>query len=510
MNPAVKTILLLLVIFTPTNGKVCVPILKTRREVESAMKLPGRIHIWDSSIRDFGLLEALMRDGELLCSVDFITREDFEGRTLVVAVASRRPYVRVEGNYTRVSGYLGDIWTSLEKTLNFTSIFVKPGASNRKMLTNGTIDVLLEAKIMNTYPAGHYVYSYQVATNSYSLFALSEGTKISVWWYVKIFSGGLWAMTSLFLIGITFMLVGMYRIKKTTCHDYVECHDELDAVSLDLLCALGGITGQGVQMMPSSPSLRILMITSLMMGLLIYSGFSGNLTSYLASRGSFTPLQSIHDVAQKRTHSLCMRRNSLVYKDIMTSVLGPGLSLKGLINTGNCPDMRDSKNLCKSDVIYMEAPDIFIDAYRQSTQRCKMIQLPGNYWGLRISFVFARFSPYRRVIDRYLMRLHSSGIFDYLERKWISRELRDDVHHKFDFKPVEYGHIIIIFLGLCTMILLSALICIFEIIWHRIKLRCERKRKIKRRLKTLVKLTEGNFPKNSYLKSNYPQIKRIT
>ncbi|XP_011301624.1 uncharacterized protein [Fopius arisanus] len=498
MNPLVKIILFLPAILQLANGEFCLPMLKTVGEAESAMILPGRIRKWDPYTKEFVLLEALKKDGELFCSVDFLSRADLQGRTIVVAVHSS-PYVRVQGNYTGVSGYLGDIWMNLEETLKFKSIFTKPGPTNRKTLTNGTIDVLLEANAIATYTAGHYTYSYQVITNSYALFALSEGTRVSLWWYAKIFSRGLWAMTSLFLIGITCMLVGMYRIKKATCHDYIECNDELDAVSLDLLCVLGGITGQGFQMMPSSLSLRIVMITSLVMGLLISSGFSGNLTSYLASRGSFAPLQSLHDVAQKRTHSLCMRTNSLIYNDLMQSVLGTGLALKGLINTGNCPqDMRGIKDLCKSDVIYMEVPDIFIDAYRQSQQSCKIIQLPGDYWGLRISFLFARFSPYRQVINTYLMKLHSSGVFDYLERKWISRELLDEVHQKFDFQAVEHGHIIIIFLGLCSMILISALICIIEVIWYRIRLRCDREQKIKRRMKMLNKLADGHFPRKSY------------
>lgn len=67
-----------------------------------------------------------------------------------------------------------------------------------------------------------------------------------------------------------------------------------------------------------------------------------------------------------------------------------------------------------------------------------------------------------------LLRLKSSGIITYFERKWIPVELdsRINEHNWRQFHPVEYAHIHIISLGMIYMMIISALICIFENIWY--------------------------------------------
>lgn len=162
-----------------------------------------------------------------------------------------------------------------------------------------------------------------------------------------------------------------------------------------------------MQVIPSSISLRIVILTSLMMGVLISGGYSSTLTSYLAIRGNYVPMSNLQEVVEKKTHALCMRNSSSAYKNLFeTAQKDPDLEKKwrSLVNTQACPDMTDARQLapklCRRGVVYFEAPDIFLVAYRQVYHECLIVQLPGRYWGLSIAFLFSRSSPYRLVIDK--------------------------------------------------------------------------------------------------------------
>lgn len=69
----------------------------------------------------------------------------------------------------------------------------------------------------------------------------------------------------------------------------------------------------GFQKIPKSLSLRLIVLSSLLMSILISCGFSSTLTSCLANKGNFVSLTNLEDIAMKRTHSLCIRNDSTAY-----------------------------------------------------------------------------------------------------------------------------------------------------------------------------------------------------
>lgn len=75
---------------------------------------------------------------------------------------------------------------------------------------------------------------------------------------------------------------------------------------------------------------------------------------------------------------------------------------KGLLNY-NCPDMRDSETLasklCRPGFVYLEAPAIFLPIYRKVQHECDIVQLPDNYWSVRLTFLHARSARHRKLID---------------------------------------------------------------------------------------------------------------
>lgn len=69
----------------------------------------------------------------------------------------------------------------------------------------------------------------------------------------------------------------------------------------------------------------------------------------------------------------------------------------------DCPDMMDSETLasklCHPGFVYLEVPAIFLPIYRQVQHECVIVQLPDNYWSLRLAFVHARAAQHRKLID---------------------------------------------------------------------------------------------------------------
>lgn len=75
---------------------------------------------------------------------------------------------------------------------------------------------------------------------------------------------------------------------------------------------------------------------------------------------------------------------------------------KGLINKG-CPDMTDSttllSKLCHPGLAYLELPEIFLPHYNKIEDNCNIVQLPDNYWRIKLAFVHIRTAQHRQLLD---------------------------------------------------------------------------------------------------------------
>ncbi|XP_035742265.1 uncharacterized protein LOC118450555 isoform X3 [Vespa mandarinia] len=454
------------------QAEICLRLLKNKEESRILQKSPGRIWRWDSIAENFVPLEALKSNNGLVCSVDFV--KDLAMKSITVVADNMNPYIIINANQSQVTGFIGDVWMTLEETLKFTTIYRRAGSSAGWTLTNGRAHALLEATVIYSYTSGYYTYSVPITTNYYALFVQSEGTRVSTWWYASIFSRNLWRVTGLFIVCIVFIIMGINALRKTICKFDIECDDEFSSLSFVFLYVLSGISGQGCQKIPLSWSLRLTILSFLFMGMSLFCGFSSTLTSYLTIGITSVPLTSLKDVAEKRTHSLCVRNNSGAYIHFTVNGLREEDLMpewKDLVNK-DCPDTMNmltiGSNLCTPGFVYLEGPDIFLSIYQQVLNQCHYVQLPQPYWILKLAFQHARSSKYRKIIDLYLMRLRSVGILDYLEKKWIKKEQNILIQPQWtDFRAVEYGHIHIVFSMLSIAALFSVLICVLENIFYR-------------------------------------------
>ncbi|KOC68758.1 hypothetical protein WH47_06550 [Habropoda laboriosa] len=270
---------------------------------------------------------------------------------------------------------------------------------------NGQAHALLVATVIYSDTSGYYAYSTPITTISYALFVQSDGTRVLPEWYVNVFSRGLWLTVLIFVLGTAAVIVGVHYLKKVTQANYVEYDDEFSSASFNLLVVLGSLSGQGLQKIPASWPLRLIVLSHLITGMLLSDGFSSTLTSYLAIRGNYLPLTGLEDALQKRSHSVCVRNDSSAY--IRFTVDGSPRGevkeeWKTLVNS-YCPDMRNTSalvsQLCTPGFAYLEVPDVFLPIYQRVRHICRIVETANRYWTLKISFLHARFAKHRHLIN---------------------------------------------------------------------------------------------------------------
>ncbi|CAK9834404.1 hypothetical protein ANTRET_LOCUS10940 [Anthophora retusa] len=465
-----KAVAFLTVFVALTTAEKCIRFLNNSNEKRIFQTIPGRVWQWNSAVEEFEEIQAVKLNGSVVCSVKMAS--DLRGEVIVAATDIMHPYVLRSSNNSGVTGFIGDIWTTLEEMLGFVTIYRKAGPSASQTLMNGQAHALLVATVIYSDTSGYYTYSTPITTISYALFVQSDGTRVLQEWYANVFSRGLRLTILIFVLGTAVVIIGVHYLKKVTQANYLEYDDEFSSASFNLLVVLSSLSGQALQKIPASWPLRLIVLSNLITGMLLSGGFSSTLTSYLAIRGNYLPLTGLEDALQKRTHSVCVRNDSSAYIRFTVDGSPRGevkKEWKDLVN-GYCPDMRNTtgldSRLCTPGFAYLEVPDVFLPIYERVRHVCPIVETTNRYWTLQISFLHARFAKHRHLINLYLMRLHSAGIFKYLERKWMPKgRERSEVDYS-AFQPVEYAHVHLLLLGFVYMTILSVLICILEIIWH--------------------------------------------
>ncbi|XP_025152593.1 uncharacterized protein LOC109503796 [Harpegnathos saltator] len=451
----------------------------TSREARTVVFRPGIVWYWNANTNDFEKLEVLTLGNTAFCSVDAVN--DLRGKTLRVGLQPIIPFIMRNKDRTGVTGFVGDMWTNLEEALGFKTIYRRVRRKYEETLVNGGAHALLITSAMYAHSTCHFDYSIPFTTSSYALFVQSEDKKASGTWYFDTFSGDLWLTTFIFTLCIACSIMGTYYVKKLICVNYTEFHDELSWPLFSLLYVLGGISGQGFQKIPRSWSLRLIILSCLLLGLLLSCGFSTTLTSDLTTRRISVPIANLEDVAIKRTHTLCVRNDSSAYIHFTVDESLEGEiedDWKELVNH-DCPDLTGNTNpaaeLCDPSFVYLEAPNIFRSKFYEVLRNCSFVQLPETYWSRRLAFLHARSSQYRHLINMYILRMRTAGILNYLEKKWMSADIYSQSTYirQSTFRPVEYEHINVVFCGFFTMIIVSAFICVLENVWYKLRLKYE-------------------------------------
>lgn len=101
-----------------------------------------------------------------------------------------------------------------------------------------------------------------------------------------------------------------------------------------------------------------------------------------------------------------------------------------------------------------------------------------------------------------LTRMHSAGILNYLEKKWITQQIyiQSNYHPSNSFQSVEYMHIRLTNWFFLMMMIISVLICILENVWYK-----QHARKFKKKNSNLILL--GTRDNNLNVMKTYYEMK---
>lgn len=79
----------------------------------------------------------------------------------------------------------------------------------------------------------------------YSLFIQPDGAIITTWWYINIFSRGVWTAFFVSVVCVACSIMMVQHVKKFVYADRKDHDDEFSSPLFNVLYVLGGTTGQG-------------------------------------------------------------------------------------------------------------------------------------------------------------------------------------------------------------------------------------------------------------------------
>ncbi|XP_052133617.1 uncharacterized protein LOC113215125 [Frankliniella occidentalis] len=301
---------------------------------------------------------------------------EISGQVLTVAYDTLIPYVTFErrGDRLVLTGYLGELWTVLQTTLGFRSVFVRVnGNGARSMLQRGTADVYLSATVVTTDEDDVFDHTQPVVTHWYELFARKGLPEVSADSYVRAMTPTMWALTGLALVVLCLVLRAMLWLRAAlgmppgvlphTLAPDMTVLPHTASLGSCFLSVLGGLCSQGWQESPSCLSVRVTVVTTLFFGYLLYNSYAAVLISHLASGHYTAPFGSLDDVERKGTHTLCVRNESYAY----FSLLKRSAQWRRVLNRGVCRDVSQAARLAEAlcehtEAVVLEIPSVMAAA----------------------------------------------------------------------------------------------------------------------------------------------------
>lgn len=123
--------------------------------------------------------------------------------------------------------------------------------------------------------------------------------------YIKTFDTKLW-----------FTTLGVFTVLAITLWTTTKLLKERTiSVPSCFLGVISGVINQGFDLKLFSYSGRIQVMCALILGVVLYSAMNAVLVAQLAVFDISFPFKSVDDIADRSTHSLCLRSNSFVYNN---------------------------------------------------------------------------------------------------------------------------------------------------------------------------------------------------
>ncbi|XP_065219863.1 uncharacterized protein LOC135845307 isoform X2 [Planococcus citri] len=397
-----------------------------------------------------------------------------------------------------ISGYMAELWNIIEETLHFKNQFIEMNfRDGKEALIRGSVDIILIPVVVTSSDADFFHFSIPVAKNWYEMYMKrnkGEATSVS---YLETWNPSLWIAFTLSIFILSLILWMMIKTRKILGLDDVKeqptdylpkwkkvmeensysqiLAEEHTSLSSCFLMVLGGITSQGFNMNPKSASLRIVMLVVLFFGLIMINSYAAVLVSRLAVDKVDILFPTLESVIERKTHTLCVRDTGYAYRLFKENESDPQIMpiWQTVVNQPPCSNTSTVQDiavaLCQDSTVVLESPHIIASIMESRT--CSITRMPGRYATAYTSLLMRKNFTFRRDIDEILQKLSTSGVIDYLQKKWLHRRMPPEKLNMSSNKPVTIEHINGLLIVYAISIILALVVLLVEkfIDWKKSK-----------------------------------------
>ncbi|XP_069991407.1 glutamate receptor ionotropic, kainate 2-like [Penaeus vannamei] len=390
-----------------------------------------------------------MPTGRLYDNLD--KRRDFHGYPMQGVGVEVFDFFTTYLDNGEVSGFVGDIVSTLMKTHNFTLTYKKlegyaygkviEGTTNdwtgmvgelqnrRADLTVSELSVTKERNDVITYTQPIYIVSRKlfVATQEdfqKKLLAYTSPMEMVLYWAILVT-----------MMGLAVFLVFVERLRK-----YLLPHEELGglgSLGTATWCMVSALLQQGCDTCPTSMTARMVFWLGFFVSVIVYTSYSATLVSHLAVEKPATlPFSNLFELSLQTGWDAGCNENDLFQ----------------VTATQTCADSVADECLVLNRVwnqVVMRRPGNLVSSYREGLQKvlegqyvfigvdvttnyyirglppelaCRVKELQGRYLTGGIAIGLQHNSPFRKFFDNSLQKFRETGLMNKLIQRWLSAE----------------------------------------------------------------------------------------
>ncbi|KAJ9585426.1 hypothetical protein L9F63_002773 [Diploptera punctata] len=408
-------------------------------------------------------------------------RYHLHGITLRATTITSQPTVVLiedETGIQSVSGYLGDIWTTVENSLNFTTAFMKANAFGVKR--NDTWNGMIQDLLMNSADIAIsqltitldrlqvVSFTAPILHDRYEFFLRKPKSSEITWKeFLEPFSTGLWftvcgaiVFLSLILTAVNVLGRRYGKLEANEHHKYTLCNT--------LFYIFGIFCLQGIEAEPRATSGRLVWLTAYVSSVVLVAAYSASLISYLTRERELILFKDLKGLLQDGSFRLGVVNNSAEF-DIFEKSKNPlirKLYNKYLTRRENVFGSYDAgvEAACSSRLVFMDSSLL----KQRDLHNCQLTTLPGESFPVTMTYAMAKHSPYRAIINNKLQKLKNIGAMKKLETLWLTSKVQQ-LNNSWDV--VNFNNVVPLLVLLTVGVFIASLIVLIEKQWFKLKAR---------------------------------------
>ncbi|XP_045123554.1 glutamate receptor ionotropic, kainate 4-like [Portunus trituberculatus] len=378
--------------------------------------------------------------------------------------------LHTEGGKTQLKGVFFELWTILQGRLNFTYEWkrspdgewgvVAPDGSWSGMigqLVRGDADVIVGSVDFTSERARAIDFVVPIVYSSFRLLVRQPTSPIGGWSsYSMEFTAGSWA--GLLLTACVCCIVLAIVLRLASGEHY--------AAREAVLIVIGCLCQQGPVREEKRSSVRIVLLTVGVFGVVSVTHYSSVMISFLTLTTSTHSIASLADLLGSSTYTLGIVRGTSThdiiqasrgepYRQVWTELLAPRPD-SFVANMDEGVQRAD-----REDFVFLIDENFYLSRY---SRHCSLTLVGPRYLKMPSSYTFRKDAPYKLIFDHEITRMMEAGLLD----REIRRKQAKATCEKESITPIGFHNTFTALLLLATGVLLSLLLLLIE----RLAFRC--------------------------------------